>query len=200
MKFRKLEIVEWKDIKGYEGLYKVSNNGNVISLDKKIASGLKYNRFVMRKGRVLKNSLRKGYCVVSLSKNNIRKSYYVHRLVAEAFIDNPNNYPQINHKNGEKTDNNIKNLEWCNAQQNIKHSFDIGLHTKSGIQKSINECIKKRVRPILQFDKKNNFINEFNSITEAGNKTNINSKSIWCCLKEITKSSGGFIWKYKEVL
>ena len=200
MEFRKLKCVNWRDVRGYEGLYKVSENGDVVSLDRNVNCGIKHNKIVTKKGRVLKASLSKGYRVVSLSKDNIIKSKRVHRLVAEAFLENAENLPQINHIDGNKLNNNVNNLEWCSSKHNIQHSFNIGLHSKTGIQKSVNACIKKNSRPVIQLTKENKFINEFKSITEAGKKTNINLDAIWCCLNGITKTSGGFVWKYKEVL
>lgn len=97
----------WKDIKGYEG-YKVSNLGNVKSLN--------YNR--TGKEKILKPKKNKGYLYVNLCKQGKVKFYLVHRLVAQAFIPNPNNYPQINHKDEDKTNNTIQNLEWCDRKYN----------------------------------------------------------------------------------
>lgn len=108
----------FKDIIGYEGLYQVSNLGNIKSL--------KYNR-----EKILKLSInRYGYVVITLCKDSKKKLYTVHRLVALAFINNTNNYPVTNHKNGIKTDNKAENLEWCTQQHNIKHAFNIGLNHK----------------------------------------------------------------------
>ena len=99
----------WKDIKGYEGLYKISNLGNVKSI-----------RF--GKNKILKHNLLQGYPVVQLSNKNIRHTFEIHRLVAQAFIPNPNNYPYINHKNEIRTDYRIENLEWCTQKMNVNHS------------------------------------------------------------------------------
>ena len=99
----------WKFIPNYEGIYKISTLGNIMSI---------------------KNGKRKaiihhtGYFVISLNKNGIKKQYRLHRLIAIAFIDNINNYPQINHINGVKTDNRIENLEWCTAKQNTIHAWE----------------------------------------------------------------------------
>ena len=100
----------WATIKGFEGLYEVSNMGNVRSL--------KYGKIKILK--LAKNKF--GYYYVILSKNGKTKHFTVHRLVANAFIENPNNYPQINHKDENKTNNKVENLEWCNNQYNKRYS------------------------------------------------------------------------------
>jgi len=106
----KIEI--WKTVLGYNGDYVVSNLGNVISF--------KYN-----KRRVLKPDSPRGYSSVILSNNNIQKRFLVHRLVAMAFIPNIDNKDCVNHKNGMKKDNRVKNLEWCTHSENERHSYDI---------------------------------------------------------------------------
>ena len=107
----------YKDIKGYNSDYKVSNFGNVKSFKK--------NKLI---GTILKkNNIGLGYLQVKLYINNVNTSFLVHRLVAEAFIDNPNNYQQVNHINGVKDDNRIDNLEWCTQSENTLHSFLNGL-------------------------------------------------------------------------
>lgn len=104
------------DIKGYEGLYKISNEGDVISLSK--------NRgFLKLKEKYLKPTIKaNGYLDVKLVKNGIYKHFYIHRLVAEHFISNPNNLPQINHKDKNPSNNNVNNLEWCDNSYNVKYS------------------------------------------------------------------------------
>ncbi len=106
----------WKDIKDYEGIYQVSNDGKVKSLER-INSN---NCWV--KEKILKQTIDpKGYQRVMLSKNGKKENARVHRLVAEEFIPNPNNYPQINHKDENKTNNHVSNLEWCNEKYNINY-------------------------------------------------------------------------------
>ena len=112
----------WKSIPSYEGLYQASNLGNIKSLTRSGA-----------KEKILKGEMDdSGYIRVVLSKNNIKKKYKIHRLVAMAFIDNTNNYSQINHKNGIKTDNRIENLEWCTPSYNTIHSYIYDLNKTKG--------------------------------------------------------------------
>lgn len=122
----------WLQIKNYEGLYEVSNTGYVRSI---------------RKNRLIECCLStKGYRRVCLCKGDARNFKSVHRLVAEAFIPNPDNLPQVNHKDGNKFNNNVENLEWCNNSQNQKHAYDNGLKKKK-LSKSDVEFIRKSYVP-----------------------------------------------------
>ena len=107
----------WVNVLGYESFYEVSNLGNVKTLGN--------NKFGI--SRIMKNTLRNGYCTVTLRKNNIQKIFRVHRLVAEAFIPNPNKKPQVNHINGVKSDNRVVNLEWNTASENMTHASNNNL-------------------------------------------------------------------------
>ena len=107
---------EWKDIEGYEGLYQVSNLGNVRAL-----------KFYHSRNNIhlLKPTVNKyGYCVVGLHKDKKVKQYRVHRLVAIAFLPNPDNLPYVNHIDCDKTNNSLTNLEWCTQSENVKHGYD----------------------------------------------------------------------------
>lgn len=172
----------WRDIKGYEGLYQVSNLGKVKSLEKIqiFPNGGK----VVREEKILKtNKTYNGYLNVRLYKNKKVKGFGVHRLVAQEFIDNPKNLPQVNHINCNKTDNKINNLEWCDASYNQNHAI------KSG---------RVKVHKVIQYDLNKNFIKEWDSIKEIAKYYNKSYSSIIsCCLGE-TKTSNNFIWRYKE--
>jgi hypothetical protein len=110
----------WKDVSGYEGLYQVSNLGNVKSLDR--MEKLKNGAIRKRQGRYLSLKVDKyGYLIAVLTKNARHKDFKVHRLVAAAFIGNPNDYDQVNHKDENKKNNVVTNLEWCNAKYNTNY-------------------------------------------------------------------------------
>ena len=105
---------EWKDIKGYEGIYQISNKGRVKSLNYKRTG----------KEKILKlSSDTNGYKKITLFKNSKRKTYSIHKLVAEAFLPNPDNLPVVNHKDENKLNNNVENLEWCTQEYNVKYSL-----------------------------------------------------------------------------
>lgn len=121
----------WKDIEGYEGLYQISSIGRIKALSKKVGRGRQYQ--VAEK--ILKPQITpNGYLRLHLNKDGKRKYYSVHRLVAIAFIHNPNNYPQINHKDENKTNNNVINLEWCTPEYNANYGTrnDKICHSKMG--------------------------------------------------------------------
>lgn len=136
--------------------------------------------------------------VLVLYNNGVGKSYRAHRLIAEHFVDNPNNLPQVNHKDGNKTNNKANNLEWCTCQDNIKHSWKLGLKviTKE-IRNQWTQLGKNNAKPILQYDLENNFIREWESASEAGRCLKIPQQSIVACLKGRMKQAGKYLWKYK---
>lgn len=120
---------KWTYIKGYEGLYSISNKGAVRSFDRlvKYADG----KTVLHRGRLLKPQKRySGHmCVVLVDRYKKKKTYQVHRLVAEAYLPNPGNKPQVNHIDGDKSNNNVSNLEWCTNYENAHHAIKNGLHS-----------------------------------------------------------------------
>lgn len=116
----------WKPIKGYDGIYEISNFGRVKSLERKVYANFKFGKTRTYKERILKPGIVNGYKQVKL-RDNSNKIVYVHRLVAEAFINNPKNYNTVNHKNGNKQDNRVENLEWCTQKENVRKAWETGL-------------------------------------------------------------------------
>lgn len=180
----------WKDIKGYKGLYQISNLGKVKNV---------------KTQKILKNYTSKqdkGYLKVSLYSNLKSKNFKIHRLVANAFIANPCNYPQVNHINGNKQDNCVENLEWCNNSHNMKEAYKIGL-----VKSSHSGCFKKGEHkkqeiPINQLDLNGNLIKTWSSFTKAEKFFRPNSKAISTnihgALNNKQKTAYGYIWKYAE--
>ena len=189
----------WKDIKGYEGMYMVSSLGRVRSLDR-------YNsRGWWIKGCILKPIMdKKGYLNVGLSKNNQRKAFKVHRLVALHFIPNIENKPEIDHINTIKTDNTVclnedgsvnyekTNLRWVTPKENSNNPLSIV--NKSESKKGIKN---HRHQPVLQYDEDGNFIREWDTMTEAETTLKITHKIHYVCQGK-RKTCGGYIWKYKR--
>lgn len=163
-------LEKWKEIKGYDGLYQVSNLGKVKSIKRQVK---------ILKPRITKRK----YLSVALRKDGTTKQYYIHRLVAEAFISNNNKLPQVNHINGLKYDNNVQNLEWVSCSDNIKHAYKKNL--TNGVRKKIVQC-----------DLNGQIIKIWNSQTEAHKKTGIAQSHINRCCQKKEKSASGFIWKY----
>lgn len=178
----------WRDVPNFEGLYQISNYGNIKSLDKYVNSGIKNNKKVKRKGRILKQYNKQGYLQISLTKNHKRYYFKTHRLVASAFIENPNNLPQVNHKDENALNNHVDNLEWCTAKYNCNYG-------------SRNKNIRKNIRgkniKVNQYDINNNFIRSYNSIKEASeiNKCSFNTIRRYC--SNITKDDN-YIWRYAD--
>lgn len=112
----------WKDIEGYEGIYQVSNLGRIKSF-----IGYNGHEYVDRVKILKQSNTTTGYKKVELTKNKLKKSHKVHRLVAFAFIPNPNHKPNINHKDGNPVNNKVENLEWCTQKENVQHAVDTGL-------------------------------------------------------------------------
>lgn len=171
----------WKDISGYENLYQVSNLGNVVSLKHK-------KPFILKQ---IKN--RNGYLRVGLKiYNKPVKLYLVHRLVAQAFIPNPQNLPFVNHKDENKTNNMASNLEFCTQAYNNRYGTALERRSK----KLTNR--KDQSKPVLQYDKYGNFIKEYPSASDASRNTGINFSHICKVCRGELNTSGGYIWKYKQ--
>lgn len=175
-----MEAEIWKDIDGYDGLYQISNLGNVRSL--------KFGKI-----KLLKQINDKyGYKKVDLYKDRKTKTCKIHRLVAQAFIPNPNNLPEVNHKDENKSNNCVDNLEWCDRKYNMNY----GTAQQRSSCKRINH--PSRSKQVLQLTKSGEFVTEYPSICEASRFTELDKSHISKCCRGIKKSFGGFIWKYKN--
>jgi hypothetical protein len=120
-------IETWKDIPGYEGKYQVNPIGIIKSLPKCSKHYVRGESLILKSHSLGRN---RQYCGVPLTFDGKTKVFYVHRIVATAFLPNPDNLPQVNHIDGNKQNNRVENLEWCSAKQNIQHSYDAGLHSR----------------------------------------------------------------------
>lgn len=181
--------VEWRPVKDYELNYLVSNTGLVFSnLTNKI---LKFNR------------MNNGYLSVELFNKGKSKRLLVHRIVAQSFIDNPNNYPVINHKDENKYNNNVDNLEWCTQKYNANYGNALIKKSKNFKSTERHKQVARlnalsRQIPVLQFTKSGEFLKRFNSAAEASKLLKINASHIGETCKQIRKSAGGFCWQYER--
>ena len=174
----------WKDIKDYEGLYQVSNLGRVKSL----YDG-RHKKF--REKILQQQKTKKSYLVVTLQKEKVRKQFFVHRLVAQTFLPNPNNLPEVNHKSEIKTQNNVENLEWCDNKYNLNY----GTRVERIFKKTTNgKCSK----PVLQIDPTTDeVIAEFPSIHQVQRELGYKIAHISACCKGRRKTCGNFKWQFK---
>jgi hypothetical protein len=191
----------WKDVPGYEGMYQVSNLGRVKSL-KRIVERSSWRKTLGVREKILYTyQNKKGYLSTGLSKNNKKRVCLVHRLVAIAFIPNPDNKPEVNHKNLIKDCNVVSNLEWCTALENSRHVRSLkeirpSRYWKGKLGKDHN-CSK----PVVQISKSGDIVATYGSAKEASRITNINSAHIGlvCNGNTVRKSAGGFKWRFANV-
>lgn len=168
----------WKDIENYEGLYQVSNLGNVKSFPR---------NGTIKQERILKQTIdNNGYLIVGLHKNNKAKKVCVHWLVANAFIPKEKEHKVINHIDGNKLNNKLFNLERCTQSHNVKESYRLGLEVPPNEKK------------VLQYDLQGNFIKEWESGSKASRQLNLPQTSISACCRKLKKQVGGFVWEFKE--
>ena len=175
----------WKDIEGYEGLYQVSNRGRVKSLSRKVTNAMfSINEHFVK---VVDNG--HGYKSVSLWKDNKGKHFYVHRLVALAFVPNSNGYKYINHKDEDKSNNDVSNLEWCTAKYNCNY----GNHTKK-LKKSY--ILNGNNRPIDVYDMNGVFLKTFDCSNDVCRELNIERRSLYSVCQGVVKSSKGYRFSF----
>lgn len=179
--WNKMKKEYWKPVLGYKGLYEVSNWGRIKSLPRN--GTVKY-------ARILKPHTNKsGYSYVILCKNNIKKTFLVHRLVAEAFIDNTDNLPQVNHKDENKLNNSVDNLEWCD----VKYNHNYGTINERISKSQING---KSSKIVIQYNLDGTFVREWPSTMECERNGYNNTCISKCCLGKL-KTYKGYIWRYK---
>ena len=184
-----METEIWKDIKGYEGLYQVSNFGNVMTLNYKHTGKM---------GLMKPYKNKQGYLLVKLYKDEKRKNYKVHRLVAESFLPNPNNFPCVNHKDEDKENNFVGtpekdykdgNLEWCTHEYNNNY----GSHNERVAKANTNG---KKSKKVLQLSLDGDLIREWPSVAECS-RNGYDFRNVSACCRGERKSAYGFIWRYK---
>lgn len=183
----------YKEIKGFENLYKISESGKIIRLPKEVNSARSSTGKRLLKEKVLMPQTNKdGYYYTQLVNiKGERKHFFIHQLVAKTFLENPNNYPVINHKDENKINNHYTNLQWCTVKYNNLYN---------NRQEKINKKLQNvsTCKPVLQYDKNNNLINEFKSINEACRETGFNKSPISMCCNNKKERYNNFIWKFKE--
>lgn len=176
----------WKDIKGFEGKYQVSTFGRIKSL----------NFLNTGKERIMrpKPDGKKKYLMIGLSKMGKAFYFLIHRLVAEAFIPNPNNLPEVNHKDENSQNNHVSNLEWCDRKYNLTYGT---ARKRSSLHQTNNPVTSK---PVAQMTELGEVLTTFPSVREAARQTNIPDSNIIACCKgyKFHLTAGGFKWSYAD--
>lgn len=170
----------WKDVINYEGLYLVSNTGKI-----------KRNNKILK---IYNNG--NNYMSVCLSKNGNVKKFYIHRIVAQSFLENKENKKEVNHIDGNRQNNNLKNLEWVTRSQNHYHRYKV--LKQRGVNYGKTGAKNWKSKPVFKFDFKGNFICEYPGVMEASRQTGIGESNIRCCIYNKQKTAGGYIWRYKK--
>ena len=194
-------IEEWRPVIGYEGLYEVSNLGKIKSLN--------YNH--TKQEKILRQvKMKNGYLYVNLYKNAKMKLCRIHKLVANAFLENPNNYTCVNHKDEDKTNNCVDNLEWCDHKYNVNFGTGIKrrvtntdykartnkIDYKAISEKQINDPNKSK--KVYQYDKQGNLIKIWESANEC-KRNGFNQGHVSACCRNESKSHKGFKWSYTPI-
>ena len=186
---------EWKAIKGYEGLYEVSNLGRVKSISYTNQYGT-FDRVVILKGWICE-----GYPCVQLTKNNEKKTFKIHRLVAETFISNPNNLPEVDHINTIRDDNRVENLRWVTPKENMNNPLT--KEKRCGYQGNKSEEIKKKISKaqsikVVQLTLEGELVKIWDSAIKAQKECGFDNGNINRCCRGKYKTHKGYKWMYYE--
>ena len=191
-------IEEWRSVAGYEGIYEVSNLGNVRSLDRLNGRGFRI------KGQNMKPvTNQKGYLRVGLSLNNVQSLKSIHRLVAQAFIPNPDNKPQVNHIDENKQNNHVDNLEWVTNRENALHGTKIARNSaNTNYRKKVANTDysligEKQAKPVTATNIKSGEKIKFKSMQEA-HRHGFHPSAICRCCKGQLQQYKGFTWEYPD--
>ena len=180
---------EWRDIAGYEGLYQVSNMGRVKSLERTVTR--KNGRKLSVKEWILKpETIHNGYLRVALEDSGKRKRFLIHRLVCEAFLENPKNKPEVNHINEDKSDNRACNLEWVTKEENINHGT-----RNARVGKAVSKALSK---PVGQYTRDGKLIKVWQSTKEVERQLGFANGNISKVARGELKTAYGYVWKYVE--
>jgi hypothetical protein len=171
-----------REIEGYEGVYAIDKDSTIYNVQTK---------------RVKHPSIgNHGYHAIDLYKNGERTTFLVHRIMAATFLPNPTNKRTVNHKDGNKLNNNIDNLEWATYSENNKHSYS-KLGRKAYMTGRFGR-LNHNSKPVLMYAKNGNLLQKYDSIMDAERATGILNNAIVQCLKEKTKTAGGYKWRYAQ--
>lgn len=182
----KLFDIVWKDVAGFEGLYQISNTGKIKSLSRFVPNSGRAGMWY--KEKILKNNFdHDGYPQIILHKNGKAYTYKIHRLVALAFLENPNNLPCVNHIDENKLNNNYYNLEWCDVKYN---------NCYNNRQKRISQ---KQKIPVIQLKENGEFVARYDSATDAARLIKGTRDRIIRCCKNKIKHYRHYIWKYEII-
>ena len=180
----------WKDIEGYNGKYQVSNLGNVRSFSRWKNGGL------LRFGTCGNPGPYKTVHLVKTGRKDV-KCFYVHRLVASSFLENPDFLPEVNHKDGNTLNNCVENLEWCTRKHNAEHASKTGILKNAQMKRSGKK--HPNAKAVIQKNKDGSFVKEWESVNQIQRETNFLASNIFCCCnhRKGYKSAYGYIWEYK---
>lgn len=176
----------WKDIEGYEGIFQVSNLGRIRSLDRYVNTCHGAKR--IQKGRILKpTKCKNGYYEAQINHKGKRKIFLLHRLVGKYFLENPDNLPEINHKDEDVSNNCVENLEWCTSKYNANYGT-----------RNIRMMEGRNFKPVIQLSKNGEFIKKWDKMSDACKETGADCSSLIRVCKGKQKTCVGYIWKYLE--